>query len=205
MAELGAHARWQRPFRWARELARRRGAWSGHDRASGVGECPAERLARADVELLEHLAQVVLDRARADEQLGADLRVGVPLAGEIGDLRLLGREDVARLARPSAHRLAGRQQLAPGALGEGVGPEVAEHLVGGTEVLARVYPSVLAPEPFAVEQMGAGEFDSDPSALEPFDRLAVVALRVIALAHQRPSTREDPEGPIRACGLRPLL
>ena len=39
-----------------------------------------ELSARADTELREHLVQVVLDSARADEQLGADLRVGVALA-----------------------------------------------------------------------------------------------------------------------------
>src|SRR3954471_23245435 len=51
----------------------------------GRGELPA----RADVELAEHLAQVVLDRPRTDEQLRTDLRVRVPLGGQPGDLRLL--------------------------------------------------------------------------------------------------------------------
>jgi hypothetical protein len=41
-----------------------------------AGRNAAELVARGDVELLEDLAQVVLHRAGADEQLCADLRVG---------------------------------------------------------------------------------------------------------------------------------
>jgi hypothetical protein len=37
------------------------------------------------------LAEVVLDGARADEQLGANLRVRVTLGGAAGDLVLIGR------------------------------------------------------------------------------------------------------------------
>src|SRR5829696_8431055 len=40
-----------------------------------AGQDPVELTARADSELGEDLAQVVLDRALADEQPGADLRV----------------------------------------------------------------------------------------------------------------------------------
>src|SRR5690349_10865887 len=56
------------------------------------GERAAQLLARADLELGEHLAQVVLDGARADEQPGSDLRVRLPVTGHAGDLRLLRRE-----------------------------------------------------------------------------------------------------------------
>ena len=50
---------------------------SGLPRQPGgpVGQRRAQLAAGADAELGEHLAQVVLDGARADEQLGADLRV----------------------------------------------------------------------------------------------------------------------------------
>ena len=51
-----------------------------------------------------------LDRAWADEQLGADLRVRTPLTSESGDLRLLRGEHVARLDGVLAHRLASGQQ-----------------------------------------------------------------------------------------------
>jgi hypothetical protein len=52
--------------------------WPGRlERRSGrvVGKDPIELGAGADAELEEDLAQVVLDRARADEELGADLGV----------------------------------------------------------------------------------------------------------------------------------
>ena len=106
--------------------------------ALGVRERRAQLLARADAELREHLVQVVLDGARADEQLGADLRVRLPVDGEPGDLRLLRGEQVARLDREPAHRLAGGRQLAPGTLGEPLGADAAERLVGGAKLLARV-------------------------------------------------------------------
>src|SRR5580700_6097774 len=81
---------------------------------SGEGTCradedPAELPARADAELGENLAQMPLDGARAEEQLGADLRVRQPVAGEPGDLRLLGGERARRLHAPLADVLSGGQ------------------------------------------------------------------------------------------------
>src|SRR4029453_6518994 len=63
--------------------------------------------AGADGELGEHLAQVVLDRAGADEQPSADLLVGEAVIGEPGDLQLLRGELAARLDRAFSDRLAG--------------------------------------------------------------------------------------------------
>ena len=63
--------------------------------AGRLGQGVAELAARGDAELGEDLAQVVLDRAGADEQPGADLRVGQPLAGQPGDLGLLGGQLIA--------------------------------------------------------------------------------------------------------------
>src|SRR2546428_4498334 len=71
-----------------------------------AGQDAVELVARADVELGEDLAQVVLDRARTDEQPGADLRVGESVAGEPRDLPLLSRELVARFNRAFADSLA---------------------------------------------------------------------------------------------------
>ena len=69
-APRGEHGR--RPHR-----ARRRGP--GRARGRSRLKAVRELHARLDVELAERLAQVVLDRARADEQLSGDLAVGVPL------------------------------------------------------------------------------------------------------------------------------
>src|SRR5690606_38659426 len=89
-----------------------------HSAMEGAAELPA----RADVQLREHLVQVVLDGLGADEELAPDLRVRVPLGGEAGDLRLLRGEDVAGLGRASGDRLAGGPALPPGALGDGPSP-----------------------------------------------------------------------------------
>ena len=82
-----------------------------------------------------------------------------PSRGQPGDLRLLGGEVVARLGGAPAHRLAGRGQLAAGALGERLRADAAEHLVRAAELLARVDAPVLAAQPLAVEQVRAREVD----------------------------------------------
>src|SRR5205823_10566448 len=56
-----------------------------------------ELRARSDSELAEDLAQVILDRTRADEELRGDLGVGRALGGELRDPLLLLRELVACL------------------------------------------------------------------------------------------------------------
>ena len=57
------------------------------------GQRGTELSARSDPELGEHLAQVPLDRVRADEQLGTDFVV---------------REPTARETRDTAHSIASR-------------------------------------------------------------------------------------------------
>ena len=74
--------------------------------ALGAAERELELAPRADVELGEHLVQVVLDRARADEQARADLRVGEPVSREPRDLRLLRRQ----LACASRSRVCARSR-----------------------------------------------------------------------------------------------
>src|SRR5689334_4240012 len=107
------------------------GAPSGLRQRQAVPELPAG----ADAELGEHLVQVVLRGPGADEQLGADLSVGVALGGELGDLRLLHGQGLARVCGSLAHGLACRLELPAGPLGERRGPEPAEHAVGGPQVL----------------------------------------------------------------------
>ena len=107
--------------------------------------------ARADPELGEHLLQVPLDGARAEEQPGADLRIGKSVASELGDLPLVRRELIACLDLALAHLLAGGEQLAAGALRERLHADRDEHLVGGSQLLARILTPALAPQPLAVE------------------------------------------------------
>jgi hypothetical protein len=74
---------------------------------------------------------VPLDRARADEQEGADLRVRVAVGRQLRDLGFLRGEFVAGLDTALADGLTGRRQLAPGALGERIGSDRRQYLVRG--------------------------------------------------------------------------
>src|SRR5262249_55099446 len=143
-------------------------------------------VARGDLELLEHLAQVVLHRSRADEELRADVGVGETIPGELGDLRLLGREHATRLVGTGPGSLPRCLELPPGALGERLGPGMAEHLVCGSKFVAGVDAPVLAAQPLAVDQVCAREMDGDPRAPESFYCLAVQELGSLAVAQQRP-------------------
>jgi hypothetical protein len=87
---------------------------------------------------LANLVQVILDGARADEQLGADLGVGEAVAGGPGDLGLLGGELAAGLDGAFAGALAGGRQLSARALGERLDPHRREHFVCDAQLLARV-------------------------------------------------------------------
>ena len=132
----------------------------------------------------------------------ADLGVGEAVAGEPGDVRLLGCELAARVVGALPRRLARGQELVTGALGERLGPDVGERVVGGSELLARVDAAVLATQPFAVEEPGAGEVDHATAGREPLDGLAVEGLRSRSLAEQRARAGLDAERPVGAARLR---
>src|SRR3954447_10486776 len=172
--------------------------WQGSARFAG--ERRGELVARADVELAVDLVEVVLDRAGADEEPGADLGVGEAAAREARDLRLSRREPLPRFGGASAWGLAGGLQLARGAFGERLEAHRREHLVRSAQLLASVQAPFLAAQPFSVEQMGAGEVDPDARAREPLDRLAVEALGGLVLAEQRARAGLDAPRPFGAAG-----
>src|SRR6185437_14043308 len=108
-------------------MSRRGGIAPGESPGSRRGSAELKRGefgAGAEAELAEHVAQVEVDGARAEEQLGGGVPVGQALPYERGDLPFLGGElgrggDVA-----AAGRLAGGAQLVRGAGGPPRGPEV---------------------------------------------------------------------------------
>ena len=65
--------------------------------------------------------------------------------------------------------------------------------MGCSQLLARVAPAALAPQPFAVQEMTAGELDADAGAGEPLDRLAVEHLGSFPVIEQRPRAGLDAE------------
>jgi hypothetical protein len=96
-------------------------------------------------------------------------------------VRLLCGELADRLDT-AAGRLAGGRQLAPGPFGERRSPHCGQHAVRGLQLSAGVHPPVLAAQPFAVQQVGAGELGAELGTAEPVDRLAVPALGGLAVA-----------------------
>src|SRR4051812_14764233 len=159
-------------------------SWSS-GRLGGIGSVAQrsiELVARADVELAEHLAQVVGDRVLADEQPRADLWVGQPFACEPHDLRLLGGEFAPALGRALADALAGRQELALGSTRERFDAHAREHFQRSAQLRAGVDAPALSPQPLAVEQVGAGELEAQTGVPKPFDRFAIQALGRLAVA-----------------------
>src|SRR4051812_31420285 len=178
----------------------------GRRRRPRVLRCRAELFARVDPELREHPAQVPLDRARADEELCADLGIRAALGGEACDLPLLRGEPVTRVGRALAHSLAGRHPLTSRAFSESVhAGDLRPHPVRDPEMLTSFGAPALASQPLAVDQVSAGEGRTYPRAAQTHDRLAIQLLGNVALAEQRARARLDAERPVRAGGAADLV
>src|SRR5438445_12295696 len=93
---------------------------------------------RGDPELGEHLMEVVLHCARADDEPGADLGVRETVASQEGDLGLRRGELIERVGAPGANPFTCREKLALRTLGEGFGTHGCEQLVGCAERRASV-------------------------------------------------------------------
>jgi hypothetical protein len=72
--------------------------------------------------------------------------------------------------------------------------------VGLAQLLARVEPAALAPQPFAVEEIGAGQFDADAGTAEAFDGLAIEPFCDRAVGEERSTASLDPEPPVVPAG-----
>ena len=70
----------------------------------------------------------------------------------------------------------GGPQFARGALCECFSADGGEDVVGGAQMVASVNSSALAAQPFAIEQMCAGEFPADAGMREARERFLVVAV-----------------------------
>jgi hypothetical protein len=128
---------------------------------------------------------VSFDDAGAEEELGADLGVRPSVMGKPCDLLLLRRDLVARVISALAHGLARGRQLASGAIGASLATHRGEHGVRVAQLLARLHPTVLAPQPFAVAQPAAVE------AITPVLE-ALVAAVYASFAAMSPSTLSRP-------------
>ncbi len=58
--------------------------------------------------------------------------------------------------------------------------------MGDAKLVACLGTAIFAPQPFAVDQMRAGQFRPDPGTAKPLDRLPIQAIGGLAVAQQRP-------------------
>ena len=136
------------------------------------------------------------DGAAADEQFRGDLGVGASVSGQPDDVLLLRSELAVGIDLAFADLLAGGKQFAARALGEAVGPDRGEQVVGGVQLVAGVEPPVLATEPLTKKQVGSGQLRPKLGAAEPLDRLGVAVLRLPAFADQCSRARLQAFGPV---------
>jgi hypothetical protein len=80
--------------------------------------------------------------------------------------------------------LTGGFQFDSGALREGVGSHIGEHLVGRAEMGTRIATAALAPQPFPVHQVSSGEVGDGSCGVEDGNRLLMELLRVSFLGQQ---------------------
>ena len=105
----------------------------------GVGKRASQLPAGADAELVEHVAQVPLNGARAEEQPGADLRIRQTIAGEARDLPLLCGQIIAESPPPGLRTLSPvASKLTACAFGERLHADRREHLVRRVQLLSGV-------------------------------------------------------------------
>src|SRR5258707_8581530 len=129
---------------------------------------------RGDAELDEHVAQVPLDRAMAEEELRADLLVRQTLARQLRDLALLRRQIIPSLRSSLAAFLARAQQLVPASVSERLHTQRREHVVCDAQLVPCLDAPVLPPQPFPIQEVGPGELDARGGGLtEMLDRLQI--------------------------------
>ncbi len=162
-----------------------------------IGRAPRTTGGAVDAELVEDFAQVVLDGAGADEELGADLHVGPTVLGQGGNLVLPRCELVGVVGGPSPAG-AGGEQFVGGPAGERGRAHLREQLVGCAELGAGIEPPASPAEPFPVEEVGAGQFGQGSAATEPLDGGAVLLVCVVTVADDRPCSCLDAQGSLGA-------
>src|SRR3954453_14967994 len=140
---------------------------------SRLGHTTCQLRPRRHSQLPENLVQVILNRARADEQLRGDLSVGVTFRRQTRNLFLLRGQLSERVDGAFPSVLAGGLQLDPRPLGERIHSEVVEHFVRRSKLVARVDSTRPTPEPLSVEQSGARKVESQTARREPVDGLTV--------------------------------
>src|SRR5512132_102950 len=130
--------------------------------------------ARVDAELPVDVAQVVLDRLRAEKHRGRRLPSGTAVGEEQGDLELLGRQLVERRRVPLPGGLARRLELGTCEVRPWLGAEGVEDADCLPKLLSCPNAPARTPEPRAVAEVR-------PAGLEDVGRLAVSRRSLVSI------------------------
>src|SRR4029453_13823260 len=150
-----------------------------------VGQGEADQLGpRRHPQLHEHVAQVVVDGAPAEEQLGADLAVGPALPAKLDDLARVGGELAEGAGVALAGGLAGGPHLGRGPLGPGGRLQPLEALQGAAQVGAGLAAAPGPAQRLPVDQLGPGQLERAGLAVVEPQRLLEAAGRLLLGAHQ---------------------
>src|SRR6266545_1622963 len=160
-----------------------------------LAEHEGEPYPAGDAEFAEDFAQVVVDGAGTDEELGGDLEIRGAPGGQPGDLRLLRRERVRGRGAASDGVLAGGAQLGLGPVGERLHAQRAEQLTGGAQLLARAAAAAPTAQPLAVQQVGPGQLRGDLALAQVLDGQPVPVLSVLVVGQQRLAAGQQPQRP----------
>jgi hypothetical protein len=151
-----------------REFEREARRWRGIGRARGGLPKAA---CGADVSLVNTLPDA-FDGARADEELRTDFWIRQACRAS----RAIWSSCGVSSSRVSGLRLrtfSPSRPLAMGPPGERLHSDRDEHVVGPTQLLARVDASAFATQPLAMEQVRPSELRTHLSAAQPIDRFAI--------------------------------
>src|SRR5919109_1352819 len=149
--------------------------------------------AGGDVQLPEDVAEMEVDGARAQKELGRHLSVGETLRDEAGDLQLLRGQFVSRARIASACPLAARPELYVRALRPQRRLQRFEPVESRSQMLARLDPAPGTTQELAVGEFGPGAHDgtSGPGVSvecrleEPIGLALVVAQQRAAVEERR--------------------
>lgn len=122
---------------------------------------PAQLSPGADPEFGEDLAEVPLDGSRAEVQCSGDLGAGEPFRSEPGDVGFLGCQVSVCLYRTFAYRLPTCCEFVSRAISECLNSHRDQRLVGRSQLGPGIGPAAFPAQPFAVEELRAGELDPD--------------------------------------------
>src|SRR5215210_2558771 len=159
-------------------------------RITEIRERRRQLRARTEAELLEDVAQVRLDRVRAQEELGRNFLVCESLGNEARDRQLLRRELGPRRGDATARALTRRNQLSLRAVGPRGRPEVGEDIESLAHSLSRFEPPLRAAQALAVTEERARAIERTRVEIVRRERSAELRVEAFVCQHRATAVSE---------------